>query len=729
MNYTVYGNGGEMTLRTAAVYPAPYHCQQTMEYLQFVWKEPVTLRIVSKEPVRSVVLRPLSLHMTAEADGHEIRLCIEKPVKLSLEINGKTANNLLILAEENRYEAFETKREHVMYFPAGVHETGILTINQDDTVLYLEEGAYLHGKIDLNRCSRVTVCGYGVVSMERYSYEMRPTYSRCVDAVYCRNVVIRDITIMDSNDWSLRICGCEDVLVDNVKIFGCRGNSDGVDVCGSRRVLVENVFTRVWDDSLVVKALDTGDVEDVVFRNCILWNDFARPMEVGVELRADRVRRIRFENIDVLHSPTGYPLMGIHHGDRAAVSDVVFDGIRIEDAPGAQLFDVRITPSYWNRDERMGCIRDVTFRNIHMTGSPGLPYLLSDSRLQGYDEEHDICGVVFEKIDICGKTPASVQECGLSCRDYVRGVSFLPDRRLEPIRLVESRMELSRPFVRREDGAYEGEVTVRLKNTADTEQEKEIWLQISPAHLGAYDGRKRRVTLPAGEECAVSWKAVLQPGKYCIALQSDDPDVRYAFLYEQLDWVLGAYENRKTLTFVNYWEDRLGEISAWACDGCLVLDSALLEREDCTLVLYTALPVEREEGEVLFSVEETDFGAAPALLYGAHGTEAAPQLRCPLEITLVFKNQPKVKEIHTFELAGGKTRTVSVPFADLGLPEQTAHFWMEIEARVPEVSTKRYPYTLFHSVSPLTTAHMYGNCRLEEAGPLPAERHNGDRED
>lgn len=713
MNYTVYGNERPLLVKTAGIYPAPYHRKQRMEYVQFVFQEPVTLQIISKEPVKNAVVRPLHLNIRPETEAHEIRIRIDRPVKFSLEINGGIEKNLLVIAEENRYENFDTQKERVIYYPAGIHETGIVTINNDNTVLYLEEGAYLYGKLDLDHCSHVTVCGYGVISMERYSYEQRPVYARCVNAVGCRNLTIRDITIMDSNDWSLRLMGCEDVHVDNVKIFGCRGNSDGVDVCGSRRVLVEHVFTRVWDDSLVVKALDTGDVEDVLFRSCILWNDFARPMEVGVELRADRVHRIRYQDIDVLHSSTGYPLMGIHHGDRALVSDIVFEDIRIEDAPGAQLFDIRITPSYWNRDTRMGCIRDVTFRRIHLIGNPGLPHLLSNPRIQGYDEAHDIRNVALEQIDICGKTPAGANDCGILCQDFAQGITVVPDPKLTPIQPVTSRMELSRPFIRRQDGYYEGEITVYLHNTASVTREKEIWLQISPANMGEYDREKRTAVLPAGGTCEISWPAVLQPGKYCIALQSEDPDISYAFLYEQLDWVLEEGESQKPLAFVNYWNDRLGELASWIEGDALVLESSLFARKDCTVTVYTALPVSRQPGEVLFTAEETDFGAAPALLAGAHGVEAAPQLRCPLEITLVFKNEPKVKEIHTLEIASGKEKTVRIPMEQLGLPKGTQHFWIEIEARLPEVSGNRYPYTLFHSVSPGTTAHMFGNCRIE----------------
>ena len=56
---------------------------------------------------------------------------------------------------------------------------------------------------------------------------------------------------------------------------------------------------------------------------------------------------------------------------------------------------------------------------------------------------------------------------------------------------------------------------------------------------------------------------------------------------------------------------------------------------------------------------------------------------------------------------------MGIPLKELGIPGGTGHFWMEVEARLPEVQQYRYPYTLFHSVTPLTAAHMYGNCILE----------------
>ena len=610
--------------------------------------QPVDIRIESEIFLSSVVIRPLSLGLEYTYFEHEICIHLKEPKKFSIEINGAIYNNLVVLAEAYQYEDFNPYGDNVIYFKSGVHTVDILNVEKDNTIVYLEEGAFLNGKMEITNCNHITICGYGTISMEKYPLEVRNVYQRCMNVMYCKNVVIKDITITDSNDWSLRVFGCEHVTIDNVKIFGCRGNSDGIDICGSKNVLVTNVFTRVWDDSLVVKAFNTGDLYNVTFRDCILWNDFARPIEVGVELRAEKVRNVRFENIDIIHSPTGYPLMGIHHGDRAEVSDIHFENIRIEDAPGAQLFDIRIRDSFWNRDKEKGCIKNIHFKDIFYIGNPGIKHLLSKSRLQGLSEEARISNVTFDNINILGKVATNEKECGLLTMEFVDNVIFDYKESTPKIELVDTELSILEEFKLLNSGLYQGKVRVNLKNNSRTKQNSRFWLQISPAHVGTYDRKPQEFMINTGESLSFDYDISLPPGKYVFAVQSDDINVCYAWKFLQFDWVLKEMKEVSKvpeLEFINFYHIKTKGLKASIYNKELLLQSDILKDKNNRLIIYTAMPVDRRDEEVIFSVEETDFGEVPAVINGRHELELAPQLRCPLEITLVFKSEPKVREI------------------------------------------------------------------------------------
>jgi hypothetical protein len=709
-------NGVSANLYKTNVFPMPYNEVQSMEYTQFQMNQPVDMRIESTTLLNNVIIRPLSLGVEFTFHDHEIYIHLEKPIKFSVEINDSYYNNLLVFAETCQYEDFDTSMENVIYFKQGTYEVDILRINKDHTILYLEEGAFLNGKIELDHCNDVTICGYGTISMENYPLEVRNIYNRCVDAMYCREIRINDITITDSNGWSLRIFGCDEVTIDNVKIFGCRGNSDGIDICGSRNVLVRNVFTRVWDDSLVVKAFDTGNLENVIFKDSILWNDFARPLEVGVELRAEQVKNVRFENIDIIHSPTGYPLMGIHHGDRAMISEITFENIRIENAPGAQLFDIRITDSVWNKDKEKGGIKNITFKDIDYIGNPGMDLLLSNSRLQGFNEKIRISDIVFDNIKILGKVATNAQECGLLCKDFVDHVDFKYEEGAAKIERIDTDISIIEDFSLLENGFYAGKVRVTLSNESKVKQMVPMWLQISPVHVGEYNREVRFLALDAGQSEVIDYNVCLPPGKYVLAVQSDNSNVNYVWKFLPLDWVLPVTQELasvRELEFINYYGIRTMGLKACVDQEDLILQSDLLKDPNNCLVVYTAIPVKEREGEVVFSVEETDFGIVPAVIKGMHGLEAAPQLRCPLEITLVFKNEPKVKEIRKTLIQGDGSGMKKIPLQELGLEAGIKHFWMEIEAKTKEVEQYRYPYTMFHSVMPKESAHMFANVVIK----------------
>lgn len=709
MNYKVYANGKAVAVRHCRIFQAPYNSVGDMEYVMLEADGKAELEIESAEEVSEVIARPLSAGVTPELRNGRIYVTVDVPSKLSIEINGSFVNNLMIFADPDRYSDFEPD-ENTIVFQKGVHNADTVMIDKDGTKLYLEDGAILNGNIRAENCRDITICGKGMVCMEKYTYEMRKDFARSIDIYQCKNVTIRDIIINDSNDWSLRINGCENVLVENVKIFGCRGNSDGVDVCGSRNVTVTDIFTRVWDDSFVVKALGTGNAENILFKDSILWNDFARPMEVGVELRADMVTNIRFENIDVIHSTTGYPIMGIHHGDHARVSDIVFDHIRVEDAPGAQLFDIRIADSVWNRDDAMGDIKNITFSNVSLFSAADNRILPSNSRIEGYSAEHDIQNVRFHNIAVNGKAVKSAETLGLDIRNFVRDVSVTSDLEEEALRIA-AEITAAEGFVLGSDGMYHGKILVRLTNQNEQAAAGIAWLAIAPKHMESE--REIRYSLPAGGSAEYIFDATLQPGKYVYFLKSNNL-LENIQLYLSLDAVVhkgGSIAERPLYKFRNYYGEDGVSLRMSADDEGIVLMSETGGGET-KFVIYTALPVSAAEGEVLFSVEETDFGEVCALVKSGEKYAAAPQLRCPLEIIYVFKNEPKVGEIKKTRVTLRSGEAKKISFGELGLGRDARDFLIEIAAETGESKGLRYPYTLFHSTMPESTAHMFGRMRI-----------------
>ena len=84
-----------------------------------------------------------------------------------------------------------------------------------------------------------------------------------------------------------------------------------------------------------------------------------------------RVANIRRPAIPELRRPARHGLprraLGVKNGDRATVSDVCFEDIRVEDAR-IQLLELVIDRDMFSKDDQRGHIQGVVFRNIALTG-------------------------------------------------------------------------------------------------------------------------------------------------------------------------------------------------------------------------------------------------------------------------------------------------------------------------------------------------------------------------
>lgn len=187
----------------------------------------------------------------------------------------------------------------------------------------------------------------------------------------CKNVTIKDISIINSPNWSCHIQWSSDVKITGIKILSSLThgvNSDGLDIDGCKRVTVSDCTILTGDDAICLKTTRQGGrseaCEDIIINNCIT-SSTSCALKLGTESYAD-FNRIIFSDCIIRNSNRG---LGIFIRDGAHVSDVTFENITMECAR---------KPFFWwgdgdafqfvvlkrNPDSKIGSIRNLKIRNI-----------------------------------------------------------------------------------------------------------------------------------------------------------------------------------------------------------------------------------------------------------------------------------------------------------------------------------------------------------------------------
>ena len=211
----------------------------------------------------------------------------------------------------------------------------------------------------------------------------------------CHGVTVRDVTLRGSALWTLRLTGCEDVLVHGVRVRADvrLPNSDGIDVDRCRRVRISDCDIDCGDDGISLKTTDEypghGPCEDVTVTGCTL-SSRSSALVVGVDVSAP-IRRVVFSACVIRHSHRGLSV-SIGTGAAGVIEDVLFSDIVVQ----TQLY----SPRWWGSGEpilvraaawhdSVGTVRRVRFRNILARGESGVvvwaerPGLVADIVLDG----------------------------------------------------------------------------------------------------------------------------------------------------------------------------------------------------------------------------------------------------------------------------------------------------------------------------------------------------------
>ena len=168
--------------------------------------------------------------------------------------------------------------------------------------------------------------------------------NKSISLKLCRNVIIRDISILHGGHFAILATGVDNLTIDNLKIDT---NRDGIDVDACKNVRISNcTVNSPFDDGICPKssfALGYARVtENVTITNCQVSG-----YDEGTLL--DGTYKRDFRNANGTFSPTGRIKFGTESNGgfkNITVSNCVFDycrGLALEAVDGALLEDVTIS--------------------------------------------------------------------------------------------------------------------------------------------------------------------------------------------------------------------------------------------------------------------------------------------------------------------------------------------------------------------------------------------------
>ena len=179
-----------------------------------------------------------------------------------------------------------------VYVPSGEYLSGGLFL-PSRVSLYLETGSTIHAStrqedypngpprlINARKAENISILGPGTLNGQGikdlgrrpgFADEPRPKFRTGVMLLdECRQVILRDFTILYSDGWACHLLTCEKVVVDGVTILNnyFHTNSDGIDPDSCRDVRISNCHITAGDDCICLKTHDGIPCEDVVVTNC-----------------------------------------------------------------------------------------------------------------------------------------------------------------------------------------------------------------------------------------------------------------------------------------------------------------------------------------------------------------------------------------------------------------------------------------------------------------------------
>jgi hypothetical protein len=163
------------------------------------------------------------------------------------------------------------------------------------------------------------------------AYHVAPKYY-LVNIEDCEDVRIEDVSLVNSQWWTLSLMWCERVFIRGVHVrsdLELGVNADGIDIDGCRDVVVSDCVVITGDDAICLKAgRRDGRVENcenITVTNCVTTST-SSALKIGTESWGD-FRNIIFSNCTVNNTNRA---LGIYARYGGTVENVIFSNIVVQ---------------------------------------------------------------------------------------------------------------------------------------------------------------------------------------------------------------------------------------------------------------------------------------------------------------------------------------------------------------------------------------------------------------
>ncbi len=343
---------------------------------------------------------------------------LASPVYYSVNDYGAVGDGIALdtKAIQQAIDAANKNGGGTVFFPAGKFLSGTIFFRSNVSI-YLDAGATLLGSKNLDdypkticeyrsytdnytersliyaeKVENISILGMGTVdgqgaafnhfqTKENPGYKQRPYMFRFIE---CKNIKVRDITIINSPMWVQHYLACEDVLIDGITVNSfVAWNNDGIDIDSCNEVRISNCNINSGDDAIVLKATSNRPCKNVVVTNCII-SSHCNAFKLGTESNGGFMN-ITFNN-SVIHTTrlAGIALEMVDGGNLERIS---INNLSMENCGTAIFIRLgnRARPflskgpgggnAAWTMDNKkdailpgMGMLSDVMISNIQATG-------------------------------------------------------------------------------------------------------------------------------------------------------------------------------------------------------------------------------------------------------------------------------------------------------------------------------------------------------------------------